>query len=65
MSAAATVESGHPVQKGTLMHFHRRFCHLNFDKIQRLERTPRFVIELNDHETCIFQRVHKESVVEW
>ena len=49
MSAAATVESGHPVQKCTLMYFHRRFGYLNFDTNQLLARTPRSGIELTDH----------------
>lgn len=40
MSAVATVESGQALQKHTLMYFHRRFGHLNFDTNKRLASTP-------------------------
>ena len=50
MRAGATVESGQPVQKGSLMYFHRRFGHLNLDTIKRLARTPSSGIKLTDNE---------------
>lgn len=40
MSAVATVDSGQALQKHTLMYFHRRFGHLNFDTNKRLASTP-------------------------
>ena len=40
LSAVNTIHSGHAVQMGTLMNFHERFGHVNYDTIKRLARTP-------------------------
>ena len=41
------------VQRGSLMHFHRRFGHLSCDTIERMTREPGSGIELTDHQRMV------------
>lgn len=49
ISAVATIKCGEIVWKDTIMYFHRRFGHLNFDTIERLESAPHSGIDLTGH----------------
>ena len=48
-------EVAHDVQKGSFMHFHRRFVHLNFETIIRMAQDPASCIILTDQirENCL------------
>ncbi|CAI5711704.1 unnamed protein product [Peronospora destructor] len=46
--AQAEVEVSQDVQKGSLMHFHRRLAHLNYDTIIRMAKDPACGIQLTD-----------------
>uniref|UniRef100_A0AAV1UHJ8 Uncharacterized protein n=1 Tax=Peronospora matthiolae TaxID=2874970 RepID=A0AAV1UHJ8_9STRA len=50
MSALAQHEEdvGQDVQKGSLMHFHKRLAHLNYDTIIRMTKDPASGIQLTD-----------------
>ena len=46
--AQSEIEVSQDVQQGTLMNFHRRLAHLNYDTILRMAKDPAFGIQLID-----------------
>uniref|UniRef100_A0AAV1T532 Integrase catalytic domain-containing protein n=1 Tax=Peronospora matthiolae TaxID=2874970 RepID=A0AAV1T532_9STRA len=53
--AQGEFEVSQDVQRGTLMHFHRRLAHLNYDTILRMAKDPASGIQLTDEtrENCL------------
>ena len=56
MDILASIESVDDAnkQKGSLLHFHQRFGHLNYDTIERIAKLPESGIEIDDHRRLKF-----------